>query len=153
MVLSIVLVAVGIGSGWAIYGRKPRATETSPDPLETAAPGIIAALAARLGFDELYAATVGRLNSGFASLADFMERWVWGGAVTLLARFGEFTGVVNRETDENTLNGGFDSVSNQIRGTGRAYSRAQTGDAHGYMRFIALGFVVLMLFVMLGGSR
>ena len=153
MVLSIVLVAVGIGSGWAIYGRKPRATETSSDPLETAAPGIIAALAARLGFDEFYAATVGRLCSGFATFANFLDQWVWGGAVTLLARFGEFTGLVNRETDENTLNGGFDSVSEQIRGTGRAYSRAQTGDAHGYIRFIALGFVVLMLFVMLGGSR
>ena len=153
MMLSIVLVALGLGAGWAVYGRQPRVSETAADPLATAAPGLIAFLAAQLKFDELYAATVGRLSSGSAAFADFLEHWLWGGLVTLLARLGEFTGVVNRETDEQTLNGGFDSVSEKFRGTGLAYSRAQTGGAHGYLRFLALGFVILVLLVVMGGAR
>jgi NADH-quinone oxidoreductase subunit L len=153
MVLSIVLVALGLGSGWAVYGRKPRVSETSADPLATVSPGLIAFLAAKLKFDELYAATFGRLNNFSAAFANFLEVWLWGGIVTLLARLGEFTGLVNRETDERTLNGGFDNVSEKVRGTGLVYSRAQTGDAHGYVRFIALGFVLIVLIVVMGGAK
>jgi NADH-quinone oxidoreductase subunit L len=153
MMLSILLVAIGIGAGWAVYGRRPRTRATAPDPLETVAPGVVAALAARLGFDELYAATVLRLNAAAAALADWLDRHVWDGAVQLLARLGAFAGLVNRETDEDLLNGGFDAGSAGARGTGRAYSRAQTGEAHGYLRVVAIGFVVLVLIVMLGGGR
>jgi NADH-quinone oxidoreductase subunit L len=153
MGLSVVLVALGLGAGWALYGRRTRTSATAADPLAVKAPRLMAFLAAKLKFDELYAATVGRLNSGSAALADFLEYWAWGGLVTLLARLGEFTGLVNRETDERTLNGGFDNVSDQVRGPGRAYSRAQTGDVHGYLRFLALGFVVLVLLVVMGGAK
>lgn len=154
MALSILLVAVGIGAGWALYGRKPRTSVQAVDPLAAQAPGVIAALANRLGFDELYAATVGRLNDGLAALADFLDRWVWGGVIRFLALLSQFTGTVNRDTDESGLNGGFDATSEKLRSAGLAYSQAQTGDAHGYLRTLALGFVVLLLIVMLaGGAR
>jgi NADH-quinone oxidoreductase subunit L len=104
-------------------------------------------------FDELYAATVFQLNSAAATFADVLDRFVWDGAVRFLARLGEFAGVVNREADEDGLNGGFDAGSKGLRDTGLAYSRAQTGDAHGYLRMIAIGFVVLVLIVMIGGDR
>ena len=32
-------------------------------------------------------------------------------------------------------------------------ARAQSGDAHGYLRTVAIGFVVLVLIVLLGGRR
>lgn len=153
MGLSVVLVALGLGAGWALYGRRTRASATAADPLAVKAPRLMAFLAAKLKFDELYDATVGRLNSASAAFADFLEFWVWGGLVNLLARLGEFTGLVNRETDERTLNGGFDRVSEKVRGTGQVYSRAQTGDVHGYLRFLALGFVVLVLLVVMGGAK
>jgi NADH-quinone oxidoreductase subunit L len=153
MGLSILLVAVGIGAGWAIYGRKPRARAESPDPLAARQPALFAALANRLGFDELYAATFGRLSSGLAAFADFLDYHVWGGFIRLLALLGEFTGLVSRENDEGALNGGFDATSHKLRATGQVYSRAQTGDAHGYLRGIALGFVLLLLLVILGGVR
>jgi NADH-quinone oxidoreductase subunit L len=151
MVVSIVLVALGIGSGWALYGRRLRRTATSADPLAAAAPGVFAALAARLGFDELYAATVGRLNTFIAALADALDRRVWGGAVRFAFRFGEYTGIVTRETDENLINGGFDATGERLRGAGKNYSKAQSGDAHGYLLAVAGGFVLLVLMVMLGG--
>ena len=153
MGLSVLLVALGVGIGWALYGRNPRAKAESPDPLAARAPGPMAALANRFGFDELYAATVGRLNSALATFADVLDRFVWGGAIRFLAGLGQFTGLVSRETDERTLNGGFDATSKGLRGTGQAYSDAQTGEAHGYLRTLALGFVILMILVVLGGAR
>jgi len=153
MALSVVLVATGLGAGWALYGRRPRVSAADPDPLAAAAPRTFAFLGARMKLDELYAATLGRLNSFGAALADILDRWVWGGAVSLLALLGEFTGFVNRGVDEGGLNAGFDSVSERIRGAGRAYSRAQTGEAHGYLRTLAIAFVVLALLVLLGGGR
>jgi len=73
------------------------------------------------------------------------------GIVHFFALLGEFSGTVNREADEQGLNAGFDATSEKLRATGQAYSRAQTGDAHGYLRFLAVGFVVLALVAMWGG--
>jgi NADH-quinone oxidoreductase subunit L len=153
MMLSIVLVAVGLGAGWALYWRRLRTTDTAPDPLATAAPGFFAFLGARMKFDEFYAATVGRFNTFLAALADFLDRWVWGGIISLLALFSELAGGVNREADEAGLNAGFDVASEKLRDSGKAYSRAQTGDAHGYLRTLAIAFVVLALIVIMGGGR
>ncbi|MFM1747553.1 MAG: hypothetical protein RLZZ188_1219 [Verrucomicrobiota bacterium] len=153
MALSIVLVALGLGAGWAIYTRPLRERASEADPLQRRNPRLFAALAARLGFDELYTATVGRLNAFTAALADALDRRVWDGAVRLLAGLGVFTGLVTRETDENLLNSGFDSASGGLRAGGRAYSRAQTGDTHAYLRYLAIGFTLIALAVLLGGRR
>ena len=88
MALSIVLVAIGLGSGWALYGRRLRATAEAPDPLAAAFPRLFAFLGAGMRFDALYAATVGRLNLLGAALADIVDRWIWGAAVAALGRFG-----------------------------------------------------------------
>ncbi len=153
MLLSIVLVGAGLGLGWWLYVRKPRQTAGQADPLVATAPGVMAALANRLGFDELYAATVGRLNDLLAALANGLDRRVIGGFIEFLGQFGVFTGTVNRQVDEDTLNDGFDRVSAGIRGSGRRYSRAQTGEAHGYLRVIAVAFIVLALVLVMGGAR
>jgi NADH-quinone oxidoreductase subunit L len=150
-ILSMVLVAIGIGAGWALYARRTRARASALDPIAQKAPGLFAVLAARLGFDEFYAATVGRLNTATATFADVLDRFVWDAAVRFLSRLGEFAGVVNRETDEDLLNAGFNQTSERLRGTGQAYSRSQSGDAHGYLRIVAIGFVALVLIVALGG--
>jgi NADH-quinone oxidoreductase subunit L len=116
-------------------------------------PRVFAFLAARMKFDELYAATVGRAGDALATFADGLDRHVWDGAVRLVARLGRFAGLVNREADDDGLNAGFDATSESLRKTGRAYSRAQTGDAHGYLLMIAFGFVVLVFAVLFGGAR
>jgi len=153
MLISIVLVGAGLGTGWWIYGRKLRLTAEARDPLTVIVPGVMTALANRLGFDELYAATVGRLNDAVATLADLFDRFILDGAIRLLAGLGEMTGLVNRSVDEDGLNGGFDTVSESLRGTGLRYSHAQTGRPQGYLRTIALAFTVLVLLFLLGGSR
>ena len=153
MLLSIGLVGAGLGLGWWLYGRKLRQTAEARDPLTVAAPAVMAALANRLGFDEFYAATVGRLNDFTAALAHGLDRWVFGGLVDFLAALGIFSGTINRQVDEDTLNDGFDRVSASIRGSGVRYSRAQTGEAHGYLRVMAVAFIVLALVLVLGGVR
>jgi NADH-quinone oxidoreductase subunit L len=153
MMLSIVLVALGLGSGWALYGRRIRTTDTAPDPLSTAAPRVFAFLGARMKFDELYAASFGRMNTFFAALADWFDRWIWGGVVNVIAAFGNLLGALNRSADERGLNTGFNDASEKLRGAGQLYSRAQTGEAHGYLRVLAVGFVVLAVLMIVGGAR
>ena len=115
-------------------------------------PRIYAFLAARLKIDELYAATFGRLVGGLASLATALDRRVWGGCVDFVAGFGNFAGLLNREADESGLNTGFNSASEGLRAAGRAYSRRQTGEAHGYLKAVAIAFVVLAFIAIAGGG-
>jgi NADH-quinone oxidoreductase subunit L len=152
MMLSIFLVAAGLGSGWALYWRRTRASAGAPDPIEERLPRIYAFLAARLKIDELYAATFGRLVGGLASLATALDRRVWGGCVDFVAGFGNFAGLLNREADEGGLNTGFNSASEGLRATGRAYSRRQSGEAHGYLKAVAIAFVVLAFLAIAGGG-
>ena len=153
MLLSIALVGVGLGLGAWIYLRKPRTSADAADPLESAAPSAFDALARRLGFDELYAATFGRLFFALAKLADAFDRLVWGGVVRAVAALGRWIGVVNQEAEDNVLNAGFDSGSETLRTGGRAYSATQTGDAHGYLLTMAVAFVLLVLVLVIGGAR
>ena len=153
IVLSVLLVCTGLGAGWALYGRRLRQTVSAADPLERSFPRAYAFAAARFKFDELYAAVFGRLNSGLAALSDWMDRKVWGGIVNLVGRFSETAGHFNKETDDEGLNTGFNAASEELRSVGKLYSRTQTGEAHGYLRLMAVGFVVLAILAMLGGAR
>ena len=94
-----------------------------------------------------------RLNSAAAIVSDALDRYLWDGAVRFLAQLGEFSGAVNRETDEDLINQGFDASAESLRKTGKGYSFIQTGEVHGYLRVVAIGFVLLVLIVMLGGAR
>jgi hypothetical protein len=104
-------------------------------------------------WDELYAATVGRLARFLAALAAGLDRWLWGGGVRLLALLGRTAGRIDREADEEGLNAGFDAASGGLRRAGRAYARAQTGETQGYLRAVALAFAVLALIALWGGGR
>ncbi len=153
MLLSIVLVGAGLGLGWWLYGRRLRAASTDRDPLAIAAPRTLGVLAGKFYLDELYAATVGRLNAALAWFADRLDRHVIGGAVDFLGKFGIFSGALNRELDEDAINAGFDRVNAGLRGSGIRYSRAQTGEPQGYLRVLAVAFVVLALVLIVGGVR
>jgi NADH-quinone oxidoreductase subunit L len=145
MVLSIVLVALGIGAGWAIYGRQTRTSADAPDPLQVRAPRLWRALENRLWFDELYEATVLRLHAACGAAADIFDRFVVDGAVRLTAKTAAVLGLVNRDICEHGINASLDASADGLRTGGASYLREQTGDAHDSLRGIALGFVVLVL--------
>ena len=93
------------------------------------------------------------MNLAFAAFSAGFDRYVLGGAISFLVRLAHFTGVMSLDNDEDGLNAGFNATSEKLRGAGKSYSKAQTGDAHGYLRVLALAFVVLVLLVVLGGGR
>jgi NADH-quinone oxidoreductase subunit L len=149
---AILIVGVGIGIGYILYGRRPRANATDPDPIEAAQPALWRALATRLGFDEFYNATAIRLHSALGALSNWLDRHVWDGAVRGVASLSEMSGVASQQTDEEVVNAGFDVGCESLRGTGRGYSRAQTGEPQSYIRGLAMAVVVLALIVVLGGA-
>ena len=151
VLVSIALVGLGLGLGWWLYGRQPRRDAAAPDPLAAAAPNLWRALAGGLGFDEFYRSTVGRMAGRVAALADGLDRRIWDGVIRGLAAFGAFGGVVGRQVDEDGLNAAFDHAGGDLRRAGHLYSHAQTGEAHGYLRTIAVGFVLLVLLLVWGG--
>ena len=153
MAVSVVLGAIGLGAGWAVYGRRPRAGADARDPLEAAAPRLFAFLAARMRIDEFYAATLGRATAWLGILAEVLDRRVWGGCVDGVAGLGRAAGRANRTADEGGLNAGFDAAGGGLRSAGKAYSRRQTGEAHGYLRVLAVAFVLLALIALMGGRR
>jgi len=153
VLLSIMLVGIGLGVGWTLYGRRPRVTTAAPDPLQVRAPGLFAFLEGQMKFNELYAATFGKLTALAARFANGLDQTAIGRVVSLLGRGGKIAGQINRRGDEQGLNAGFDSASETLRVSGQAYSYAQTGRAHGYLRTIAIAFAVLVFLAFAGGGR
>jgi NADH-quinone oxidoreductase subunit L len=152
MWLSIALVALGIGAGAALYMRRPRTSADAPDPLARRFPALWRALANRLWFDEFYAATFGRLTAFAAAFSDFADRWIWGGAVRALTGLARFTGDVTCDTDETGINNGFDTATNALRSTARAYSKTQSGDPRVLLAGLAFGFAGLLLVTLILGG-
>jgi NADH-quinone oxidoreductase subunit L len=60
---------------------------------------------------------------------------------------------MDQQADEAAINAGFDATSEKLRGSGKFYSQAQSGDAHGYLLTIAVAFVALVVVLVMGGAR
>lgn len=153
VVLSVGLIAGGVATAWILYGRKPRETDAVPDPLSGVAPRSFAWLHARLKIDEFYAATFGRIAAWVGDLFVGLDRRVLEQIVAAVARVTQGIGKATRWSDERGLNAGFNALSKTVRGSGQAYSRAQSGHAQAYLRVLAAAFVILILFVISKGGR
>jgi len=142
LLTSCVIVAVGIGFSWWLYGNKsPAATE--PDVLERAVPPIWAALRDRLYMDELYGVTVIAFYSWWARVADWLDRRVFGGTVSLVAWAFALWAKLNRFLDTNVVDGTFDKSCEEISTGGCLLSSLQSGRAQTYLRILALAVVAL----------
>jgi NADH-quinone oxidoreductase subunit L len=142
MLTSTVVVAIGYGVGWALYGnRSPQASE--PDALEKAIPPVWSALSNRLYVDEFYGVTFIAFYYWWARVADWFDRRVWGGAVTAVMWFFGLWARFNRFLDENFVNGGFDKGCEELSVGGGLLARVQSGRVQTYLRLLALAVVVL----------
>jgi NADH-quinone oxidoreductase subunit L len=142
MSTSALVVFLGLGLGWKLYGGQAPASE-EPDVLEKAAPVAWGWLRNRLFVDELYGATVIAFYAAWAKVSDWLDRWVWGGAVAGVA--GAFRGwaQLNRFLDTNLVDGSFDKGCEELTTSGGLLSRVQTGRVQTYLRLLALAVVVL----------
>ncbi len=150
MVVSTVVVFLGLGLAYGLYGRRPVAASGETDALERAWPNVFALLRRKYFVDEVYDWTIVRFTAWWARSCDWLDHWVWDGGVQLLAYV--FTGLswLNRFIDEYVVNLGFDHGCRGLSQTGGLLSRLQDGKVQNYLRVIGVGLVMLMLFLLWG---
>jgi NADH-quinone oxidoreductase subunit L len=150
MSLSTLVAFAGIGLGYWLYGRKPIQAADQPDVLEGHWPNLFRLLQRKYFVDEIYEWAVVGFNARWARLCDALDRWLWNGAVQLLAYITMGLSWVNRTLDEYVVNLGFDESCQGLARGGGWLSRLQNGSAQNYLRVIGIGLVVLALFLIWG---
>ena len=142
MLTSSVIVLVGLGLGWAIYGNKTVEAE-APDALERMAPPVWAVLRDKFYADELYGATVIAFYGWWARVADWLDRRVWGGLVAGVALLFRGWAQLNRFLDVNVVDGSFDKGCEELSNGGGLMARVQSGRGQTYLRLLAVAVVIL----------
>ncbi len=156
MISSSIIVFAGLGLGWWFYGRKPIAggqpDAPVPDALERLQPSVFHALGKRLYVDEFYELSVIRVARWSAHLSDWMDRWVWNGAVQLVSWL--VTGVAWTDSllDTYVVNTSFDEGCKGFVQGGRLMSRLQNGRVQSYLRVIGVALIAFAAFLFWGGK-
>src|SRR6185503_13549605 len=150
MLVSVAIVTVGIGLGWWLYGRKPAEKAAQPDPLEQIEPEVFSFLGAKFLIDELYDATVVRLNAGCARASRWLDQFVWNGLVQVVSYLVVGLSWLNRLLDEFVVNLGFDKGCGSLRTSGKIFSGLQNGQVQRYLRVIGLALVISALIFIWG---
>jgi NADH-quinone oxidoreductase subunit L len=149
MILSTAVVLAGAGLSAWIYGKTALAHRET-DPLETFQRTLFAWLRGKLFIDELYDATVVRLNADFASFSNWLDVTFWSGAVNFVAGLTRLISLLDRKVDEAVINQGFDDGCESLRASGQLTARCQNGQTQRYLRTIAMGFCGLLLLLIWG---
>jgi NADH-quinone oxidoreductase subunit L len=150
MLASAVIVFTGLGLGWWLYGKRQRKTAEEPDVLQVAQPAVFRLLENKYFVDEIYEATVIRFNAWAAQVCDFLDRWIWGGAVLLVSYVTLGLSWLYRFTDEFVVDLGFDTGCETLREGGDELSKWHSGRVQTYLRVIGVALVVLVLFLVWG---
>jgi NADH-quinone oxidoreductase subunit L len=150
MLASAVIVFTGLGLGWWLYGKRQRKTVEEPDVLQRAQPAVFRLLENKYFVDEFYEATVIRFNAWAARACDFLDRWIWGGAVLLVTWVTLGLSRLYRFTDDFVVNLGFDTGCETLREGGSELSSWHSGRVQTYLRVIGVALVVLILFLIWG---
>jgi NADH-quinone oxidoreductase subunit L len=150
MFLSSIVVFVGIGLGWWLYGRRPVTRAEGVDVLEQMRPDLFGLLRNKYFVDELYDHSVVWLNAWWARVCNALDYWVWNGAVQLVSYLVLGLSWINWFIDEYVVNLGFDESCRKISGGGGLMSRLQDGHVQHYLRFIGLALALLVLLLIWG---
>ena len=150
MISSAVIVFIGLGLGWMLYGIRQRKTVEEKDVLEVAQPFVFKVLHNKYYVDEFYEATVIRFNAFAAWLCDFADQWIFGGAVLLVKYITVGLAWLYRLTDEYFVNLGFDTGCEALREGGVGLSKLHTGRVQTYLRVIGVALVALIIFLIWG---
>lgn len=153
MISSSLIVLIGLGLGWWLYGHKPATTADSPDALEQMQPQIFYLLRRKFYVDEFYNLTFIRWNSWLARLSNWLDRCIWNGVVWTVAYAAIGLSWLARSTDTYVVNPGFDEGCHAITLGGRLLSRLQNGRSQTYLRLLGAAFAVLAIFLIWSGTR
>ena len=149
LLLSTVIVFLGLGVGWFLYGRNGAAA-AKLDPLERWQPDLFALFRNKFYVDELYEMTVIGLNRWFARTCDQLDYWVWNGLVQAVAWLAVGLAWLNRVMDEFVVNLGFNQICAGLAQGGRRLAALQTGRVQTYLRVIGVALVALVLILLRG---
>jgi NADH-quinone oxidoreductase subunit L len=141
LLVSLALVAAGIGLGVLIY-RRAGVT----DPVQQAQPALFRFLENKMWLDELYAHTVIALARTAALLSSWMDRFVWDGFVRGVGGIGRMFGGFSAGVDTRAINAGVDESVTGTRGLGRLLSKFHSGQVQLYLGAVAVAVVALLLF-------
>ena len=144
MLTSSLVVFLGLGLGWRLYGNKSPKPE-EPDALEKSVPWLWGPLRDRLYVDEFYGVTVIAFYKGWARVADWLDRRVWGGIVALVAWIFALWAQLNRMLDVNWVDGGFDKTCEEISEGGGLLASIESGRVQNYLRILAVAVVALVV--------
>ena len=148
MLVSTMVVGAAFLAGWRIYSEVALQSSREKDPLEIAVPFVFRLLQNKFFIDEFYGATVIRLNAAFAVWADWMDRVIWGGAVSGISGLLVAWARVNRALDESGINEAFDFGCEELREAGGFLSWLQNGRVQRYLRIAGLCIgLVLLIFI------
>jgi NADH-quinone oxidoreductase subunit L len=142
MATSSLVVFLGLGFGWRLYGEKSPKPE-QPDALEKSVPWLWAPLRDRLYVDEFYGVTVIAFYAWWGRVADWIDRRVWGGIVALVAWIFALWAQLNRLLDINWVDGGFDKTCEELSEGGGLLASLQSGRVQNYLRILAVAVVAL----------
>jgi NADH-quinone oxidoreductase subunit L len=148
LLVSLVLVAAGIGLGVWLYRRagvQDRHRPAETDPLEYMEPALFRFLENKMWLDELYDRTVIAFAAISARVSDWMDRYVWDGVVRALGRLGQLFGIFTADVDERGINAGVDETMTGTRGLGRVMSSWHSGQIQTYLGVVAIGMLALLL--------
>jgi NADH-quinone oxidoreductase subunit L len=152
MLVSSVIVFVGLGLGWLLYGRSPITDQSALDPLQKAQPNVFAFVADALRINELYGATVVRLTGALAGVSAWLDRWIWGGAVRALSFTVRLAAHVDSFTDAHVVNAGFDAGCDSVSVGARAISLLQAGKVQRYLKLVGVALIVAMILLYWGAK-
>ena len=142
MGVSALVVFIGIGVAWSLYGdRSPK--PTASDSLEKFAPTAWGWLSHKFYVDEFYGMTVIAFYAWWGRVSDWLDRRVWGGIVAGVAWAFSLAARLIRFLDTNVVDGGFDKGCEELTVGGGLLSRVQTGRVQTYLRILALAVVAL----------
>jgi NADH-quinone oxidoreductase subunit L len=142
MAISSLVVFLGLGLGWWLYGNETPEPE-EPDALEKSVPWIWAVLRDKFYIDELYGVTVIAFYAWWARVADWFDRRVWGGAVAGVVWLFAIWARLNRFLDTTVVDGSFDKGCEELSTGGGLLSSVESGRVQTYLRILALAVVAL----------
>jgi NADH-quinone oxidoreductase subunit L len=150
MLSSTVIVLLGLGFGWWLYGRRPIASAGAPDVLATIQPQVFRVLENKYYVDELYEATIIRWNALAANISAWLDRNIWAGGVKGVSLAVVGLAWFNRTVDAKVVNAGFDAGCEGANRGARVLSHLQSGRVQTYLRVIGIALVVFVLFLVWG---
>ncbi|MHB8389347.1 MAG: NADH-quinone oxidoreductase subunit L, partial [Acidobacteriaceae bacterium] len=153
MLASSLLVFLGLGLGWWFYGRKSITNADAPDAFGQLQPHIFSVLGHNFYVDALYGATIVRLNTGWSRVCDWLDRWVWNGAVQTVSHLVLAFAWIDNFFDANVVNAGFDEGCETVSRGGQLLALLQGGRVQSYLRMIGVALIALAVFLLWGATR